>query len=654
MEVADVLLQSAAVLYILRSMTDLPSPEFFDLQQAVAGRYSLEREIGRGGMGIVFLARDVALDRLVAIKLLPPTLAAVPTMREQFIREARTSAKLSHPHIVPIYAVEEIGDLVFFVMALVDGQTLTQRIMSKGGLSLQEAVRILREVAWALVHAHAQGVVHRDVKPDNILLEEGSGRALVTDFGIAQVMGSAVDQGSSDVIGTPEFMSPEQALGESVDARSDIYSLGIVAFLSLSGQLPFDAPTPAELVTKQIQTPAPKLTSVAPGTPRKLSRVVELCLRKEPDERIQTCEALGEALSAALETRGQLPVAVRLFVQQTKVRSERRLVYPMIGLWLGAPVLVTATAALGATVGLGILGFFLTLPIFNTGRRVRRVLAAGYDQNDVVRGFKEDLASRDEELRFLYGNDYRTDGKRLKKIALGAFGLTGVCLATAFATMSTPFVLPAVGLGLVGAITGMQADRRSDRSTKRRIKFWGGRIGRWFFELSGFGLKVKALPASLTYRPTEMAIGIAVSNLFAALPAETRAAMPDLPDVVSGLELDAQRMRQKIDEFNEVLENAGDETSGKVDDRDDLTRQRQRAIHNITVVRDEAQNRLSETVAALENLRVDLMRLRTGVVRLDSVTTNLGAARDLAAHVDRLLQGYEEIDKDLDGDRSSE
>ena len=233
-------------------MTDLPSPEFFDLQQAVAGRYSLEREIGRGGKGIVFLARDVALDRLVAIKLLPPTLAAVPTMREQFIREARTSAKLSHPHIVPIYAVEEIGDLVFFVMALVDGQTLTQRIRSKGGLSLQEAVRILREVAWALVHAHAQGVVHRDVKPDNILLEEGSGRALVTDFGIAQVMGSAVDQGSSDVIGTPEFMSPEQALGESVDERSDIYSLGIVAFLSLSGQLPFDAATPAELVTKQI------------------------------------------------------------------------------------------------------------------------------------------------------------------------------------------------------------------------------------------------------------------------------------------------------------------------------------------------------------------------------------------------------------------
>ena len=635
-------------------MTDLPSPEFFDLQQAVAGRYSLEREIGRGGMGIVFLARDVALDRLVAIKLLPPTLAAVPTMREQFIREARTSAKLSHPHIVPIYAVEEIGDLVFFVMALVDGQTLTQRIRSKGGFSLQEAVRILREVAWALVHAHAQGVVHRDVKPDNILLEEGSGRALVTDFGIAQVMGSAVDQGSSDVIGTPEFMSPEQALGESVDERSDIYSLGIVAFLSLSGQLPFDAATPAELVTKQIQTTAPKLTSVAPGTPRKLSRLVELCLRKEPDERIQTCEAVGEALSAALETRGQLPVAVRLFVQQTKTRSERRLIYPIIGFWLGAPILVTATAAAGVTAGVGILGFFLALPIFTTGRRARRVLAAGFDQNDVVRGFKEDLASLDEELRFLYGNDYRTDGKRLKKIALAAFGLSGVCLATVFATMSAPLVLPAVGLGLAGAVTGIQADRRSDRSAKRRIKFWGGRIAGWFFELTGFGLNAKVLPASLTYRPTEIAIGIAVSNLFAALPAETRAAMPDLPDVVSGLELDAQRMRQKIDEFNEVLESAGDETSGRVDDQDDLTRQRQRAIHDITVVRDAAQNRLSETVAALENLRVDLMRLRTGVVRLDSITTNLGAARDLAAHVDRLLQGYEEIDKDLDGDRSSE
>ena len=650
MEVADDLLQSAAVWYILRSMTDMPSTEFIDLQQAVAGRYSLEREIGRGGMGIVFLARDVTLDRLVAIKLLPPTLAAEPTLRDQFITEARTSAKLSHPHIVPIYAVEEIGDIVFFVMAFIDGQTLTQKIRSTGGLPPEEAVRILREVAWALVHAHAQGVVHRDVKPDNILLEEGSGRALVTDFGIAQVMGSAFDQAATDVIGTPDFMSPEQALGESVDARSDIYSLGIVAFLILSGRLPFDAPTPAELVAKQIQTPPPKLTSAAPGTPRKLARVVELCLKKEPDERIQTCEAVGDALSAALGTRSRPPVAVRLFVQQTKSRTEKRLVYPIIGLWFGAPILVTATAAAGVTAGLGILGFFLALPIFNTGRRVRRVLVAGYDQDDVVRGFREDLASRDEELRFLYGNEYRKDGKRLKKIALAAFGLSGASIATVFATLSTPFILPAVGLGLVGAVTGMQADRRSDRSAKRRIKFWGGRIGRWFFELSGFKLKAKASPESLTYRPTEIAIGTAVSNLFQALPAETRAAMLDLPDVVSGLELDAQRMREKVDEFNELLENAGDAASVGADDPDDLSRERQRAIDNITVARDEAQNRLSETVAALENLRVDLMRLRTGVVRLDSVTTNLGAARDLAAHVDRLLQGYEEIEKDLDGD----
>ena len=145
-------------------------PLFLALQEAVAGRYSLERELGRGGMGVVYLARDVSLDRLVAIKLLPPELAARATLRERFLREARLAARLSHPNIVPIHSVEEHDGLVWFVMAFVPGESLGARLRARGSLPPSEAGRLLRDVAWALGHAHAHGVVHRDVKPDNILL----------------------------------------------------------------------------------------------------------------------------------------------------------------------------------------------------------------------------------------------------------------------------------------------------------------------------------------------------------------------------------------------------------------------------------------------------------------------------------------------------
>ncbi len=203
-------------------MSDTPDLEFVALQEALLGRYSLEREIGRGGMGIVYLAHEVRLDRPVALKLLPPEMAAQPALRERFLREARTAAKLSQPNIVPIYSVDEVEDFVFFVMMYVEGETLGQRVRARGPLPASESVRILREVAWALAYAHGQGVVHRDVKPDNILIEAGSGRALVTDFGIAQVSDAAGLTTTGEVLGTAEYMSPEQASGDEVDKRSDL------------------------------------------------------------------------------------------------------------------------------------------------------------------------------------------------------------------------------------------------------------------------------------------------------------------------------------------------------------------------------------------------------------------------------------------------
>src|SRR5215468_5537141 len=224
--------------------------EFIDLQDALAGEYSLERELGRGGMGIVYLAREVQLDRLVAIKVLPEAFAARADVRERFLREARMPASLSHPHIVPIYRVGESKGFVFFVMAYVNGETLGDRLRSRGPLPAAAAARLMREVAWALSYAHGRGIVHRDIKPDNILIETETGRALVSDFGIARGAEETAISDPGRVMGTAQFMSPEQAAGEALDGRSDLYSLGVVSYLALSGKLPFDAPSVPALMLK--------------------------------------------------------------------------------------------------------------------------------------------------------------------------------------------------------------------------------------------------------------------------------------------------------------------------------------------------------------------------------------------------------------------
>src|SRR5205809_5704470 len=201
-----------------------PDRLFLDFQAALAGRYSLELELGRGGMGVVYLAREVRLDRSVAIKLLPPHHAGDERLRDRFLREARTAAKLSHPHIIPIFAVDEVNEFVFFAMAYVAGETLTGRVRRRGPLAPSEAGRVLREVAWALAYAHSQGLVHRDVKPDNIMLEEASGRALVAAFGIAGLVrgaaGPRAGHRSVSRKGSPHPASERRGAGRAARTRA--------------------------------------------------------------------------------------------------------------------------------------------------------------------------------------------------------------------------------------------------------------------------------------------------------------------------------------------------------------------------------------------------------------------------------------------------
>src|SRR6266487_1770669 len=212
-----------------------------DLRAALAGLYDIEAPIARGGMALVYLARERRLDRPVAIKVLPPHLARHDASRTRFLREARTVAQLTHPNIVPIFTVDEIGGFVFFAMAYVAGETLAQRV-ARGPLDPHTSGRLLCDIGEALDYAHARGMVHRDVKPDNILIDGATGRALLSDFGIAHASPPSRSPGllgrpaapPGHVVGTAPFMSPEQASGDLVDARSDIYSLGVVAYYALS------------------------------------------------------------------------------------------------------------------------------------------------------------------------------------------------------------------------------------------------------------------------------------------------------------------------------------------------------------------------------------------------------------------------------------
>lgn len=271
--------------------------------RVLAPQYEVEREIGRGGMGIVYKGRDSRLKRPVAIKLLPPELAFRSDIRTRFLREAEMAAQLSHPHIVPIYAVDEREGLVYFVMALIEGENLGTRIQQRGAMKPDEARRILREVGDALAYAHSQNTVHRDIKPDNILIDGVTGRTMVTDFGIARAVSEGADSkltATGIAIGTPAYMSPEQSAGDrDIDGRTDLYALGIVAYQMLCGDLPFNATsTPALLVKHLSERPIP--IDQRANVPPDLARAVMLCLEKNPDDRFPDARAFVQALDTGI------------------------------------------------------------------------------------------------------------------------------------------------------------------------------------------------------------------------------------------------------------------------------------------------------------------------------------------------------------------
>ena len=269
------------------------------LETALGAQYEIVRLLGRGGMGAVYLARERALDRAVAIKVLPPEIAASAEAQERFRREARTAAKLTHPNIVPLHTFGEVEGMMYFVMGYVEGESLADRLQRDDKLPIAEVRRILGAMADALDYAHRQGVIHRDIKPDNILLEGESGRPMLTDFGIAKASASQetlTELGTA--IGTPHYMSPEQASGErDLDGRSDLYSLGVVGYAMLAGRVPFEGTSAQDVLVQHVTKPPPPLEATVPGAPKDLVKAIMRCLAKEPRSRWPDGNSLRDAVA---------------------------------------------------------------------------------------------------------------------------------------------------------------------------------------------------------------------------------------------------------------------------------------------------------------------------------------------------------------------
>jgi len=285
------------------------------VERALAPQYEVEGELGRGGMGIVYRARDTRLKRTVAVKLLPPELAYRTEIKSRFLREAEMAAQLAHPNIVPIYSVDEKDGLVYFIMACVDGDNLATQMATRGPLPVAEVRRILREVSGALAFAHARKFIHRDIKPDNILIDKDDGRAIVTDFGIARAVQDGAETrltATGIAIGTPAYMSPEQCAGErEIDGRADLYALGTLGYQMLAGRLPFEATSTPALLVKQLSEKPRPIVERRPDTPPDLAGIIMRLLEKEPSARFATADELTAALDGRISSGYQPPPVSR-------------------------------------------------------------------------------------------------------------------------------------------------------------------------------------------------------------------------------------------------------------------------------------------------------------------------------------------------------
>ncbi|MEK6767743.1 MAG: serine/threonine-protein kinase [Gemmatimonadota bacterium] len=354
------------------------------LRSALGPSYQLGLELGRGGMGVVLRATDLRLRREVAIKVLPPELAWRADLRTRLVREAQLAAGLSHPNIVPIYDVGETEELVWLIMAFVEGETVGDKVAREGPQPLSVVRRVLQNVAWALAYAHARGVLHRDIKPDNIMLEAATGRPVVTDFGIAKALtGDELHlTAPGQLIGTLAYMAPEQVLGEGqADGRADLYSLGLVGYYLLTGQHALQGQSMGSIVAEHTKGVVPDPRPLRPRIPERLVGALNTALAAKPSDRAATAEAFAEAVVRAGPDIPETPAVIQAFF-----RATRRTFTPV--------------SLFG--IGIGVVGFsaipgvltLLYLGAFTSGwlRRLETVTRAGFGWDAVRRGLYAERA----------------------------------------------------------------------------------------------------------------------------------------------------------------------------------------------------------------------------------------------------------------------
>jgi len=399
------------------------------LTTALADRYRIERELGVGGMATVYLAEDKKHGRKVALKVLRPELSAAMGS-ERFPREIKTVAQFNHPHILSLYDSGEVQGFLYFVMPFVDGESLRDRLVREKQLPFSDAIRILREVVDALAYSHARGVVHRDIKPGNVLL---SGRhAVVTDFGVAKAITAAGGDQTTTVgiaIGTPQYMAPEQAMGEAnIDHRADIYAIGILAYEMIAGRTPFDATTAQGILAAHVIEKPIDIRQTRPGTPPLLADAIMKCLEKNPADRWQTADELTSQLEAIGTTPsgGITPTDTRP-LKATKVagKSKRAL---LIG--AAASVIIIAVAVGGYVMtrsGSQKIEKIGVMPIEDISGKDSVFVAAMHDAltNALARANLTGVETRSTMMR------YRGGAKTIRDVA-NELSLSAVVEATVF------------------------------------------------------------------------------------------------------------------------------------------------------------------------------------------------------------------------------
>ncbi len=614
-------------------MSTAPDPAFVALQTALAGRFSLESEIGRGGMGIVYLARDVILERPVAIKLLAPAIAARGDVRRRFLREARIAAQCFHPNIVPIHGVEESGDLAWFVMAYVPGETLADRLRRVGRLPAESIRRIGREIGWALSYAHERGVVHRDVKPENILLEHGSDRALIADFGIAfheptSVHARAGEPPSGEVAGTARFMAPEQALGESLDGRADLYALGVTLYLAAAGRYPYDGNSAFAIMAQQSVARAPSVRTLAPQLPESLADAIDQCLATDVSDRFDTAARFVAAIERTADG-GELPAEareVRLGASGTMTLVEWSIAVAFAGFFL---IVGERAGSLGRGLLVGMLqgvsmlaAAALALRAGETLLAARRALTNGVSPQDVA----DALAPGPAALRHPMG-PMRSAAVLCAAflLAIGQGHVDQWGLPSALETILSlmTWLLPPVMI------------KRSLAATRQT-----GGFSAWFYSFVRKPLATRVVgwlggkTAVSAWRPvpadapTEILLGQAADEIFARLPEAARRDLQALPAAAAALAQEAIILRRR------ALEISGEQRARRAATRPDTPREHLKATEALDRERDAVHGRLGATIAALEAIRLDLLRIDTGSSLPGSLTEQLEVVRDLQRRVD--------------------